>query len=132
VYAGLYDKVRSYARILTNPAQSICPTVTATPGAAFQVVEDGLPFVYRVTNATRAGLTALNNVFRGHAIPAVNGRTSRDDDYSANIQVADLNALNALLAIIRWKRHLGYASESMSDDTVFKVYCNEIRNGDVE
>jgi hypothetical protein len=56
-----------------------------------------------------------------------------DDDYGANIQVADLNALNAQLAIIQWKRHLGYyASESISDETVFKLYCNEIRNGTVE
>lgn len=279
MYAGLYEKVRSYARILTNPAQSICPTVTATPGAAFQVVEDGLPFVYRDTNATRAGLTPLNSIFRGHtiaiiglggtgsyildqvaktwvdrivvidgdilenhnafrapgaasqdslqarrnkaeyfaeeysrmhtgitahaeyltpdnlhlldgatfvflaaadaaerpgimawlrdrdvpfidvgmglsqvdegltglvkvtaylpgrhiAVPSMPAVPPRDDDYGANIQVADLNALNALLAIIRWKRHLGYyASESISDETVFKLYCNEIRNGTVE
>jgi hypothetical protein len=279
LYADLYEKVRSYARILAHPAQSICPAVTATPGAAFQVVEDGLPFVYRDTNATRAGLTALNNIFRGHTIAIVGlggtgsyildqvaktwvdrivvidgdtlenhnafrapgaaslaslqaqrnkaeyfaeeysrmhtGITAHaeyltpdnlhllegttfvflaaadagerpaimawlrghevpfidvgmglsqvdagltglvkvtahlpdrhipwptqpaappgDDDYGSNIQVADLNALNALLAIIRWKRHLGYyATESMSDETVFKLYSNEIRNGDVE
>ena len=31
-----------------------------------------------------------------------------EDDYSSNIQVADLNALNAILAIIRWKRYLGF------------------------
>jgi hypothetical protein len=279
VYADLYEKVRSYARILANPAQSTCPTVTATPGAAFQIVEDGLPFAYRDTNATRAGLTALNNVFRGHTIaivglggtgsyildqvaktwvdrivvidgdtlenhnafrapgavslaslqarpnkaeyfaeeysrmhtgitahaeyltpdnlhhldgatfvflaaadaaerpgimawlrdrdvpfidvgmglsqvdagltglvkvtaylpgrhgglPSMPAAPPRDDDYGTNIQVADLNALNAQLAIIRWKRHLGYyASESMSGETVFKLYCNEIRNGTVE
>lgn len=277
VYASLYEKVRSYARILANPAQGMRPEVTATPGAAFQVVEDGLPFVYRDTNATRAGLTALNTVFRGHtvaivglggtgsyildqvaktwvdriividgdilenhnafrapgaaslaslqarqnkaeyfageysrmhtgitahgeyltkdnlhllegatfvflaaadaaerpaiiawlgdhqvpfidagmgvsrtdtgltglvkataylpgrdyAVPAAPPTPPGDDDYGANIQVADLNALNALLAVIRWKRHLGYyATESLSDETVFKLYCNEIRNGD--
>lgn len=279
VYADLYEKVRSYARILANPAQTICPEVTATPGPAFQVVEDGLPFVYRDTNATRAGLTALNRVFRGHTIaitglggtgsyvldqvaktwvdrivlidgdilenhnafrapgaaplaslqarrnkaeyfaeeysrmhtgitahaeyltadnlhllqgatfvflaaadaaerpaimawlhdhevpfidvgmglsqvdagltglvkvtaylpgghlplPAQPAAPPGDDDYGSNIQVADLNALNALLAIIRWKRHLGYyATESMSDETVFKLYSNEIRNGAAE
>ena len=30
------------------------------------------------------------------------------DDYSSNIQIADLNALNAALAVIRWKKHLGF------------------------
>jgi len=28
--------------------------------------------------------------------------------YDANIQIAELNALNAALAVIRWKRHCGY------------------------
>jgi tRNA A37 threonylcarbamoyladenosine dehydratase len=45
--------------------------VTDTPGAAFQVVEDGLPLVYRDTNTTRAGLSALSDLFRGHTIAIV-------------------------------------------------------------
>lgn len=31
-----------------------------------------------------------------------------EDDYTSNIQIAELNALNATLAVIRWKKHLGY------------------------
>ncbi len=31
-----------------------------------------------------------------------------DDDYSQNIQIADLNALNAALAVIRWKKLMGF------------------------
>jgi hypothetical protein len=276
-YASLYEKVRTYARILSTPARGIDPTLTATPGAAFQVVEDGLPLVYRDTNTTRAGLTALNNVFRCHriAIVGVGGSGSyildqvaktwvdridlfdgdvfenhnafrapgaaahetlqagrnkaeyfaeeysrmhsgikahpehlsmdnihlladatfvflaaadaherpmimawlRDhdipfidvgmglrhvdggltgllksttylpgssislptkpamapgeDDYSTNIQVADLNALNALLAVIGWKRYLGfYATYTPANETVYKIFLNELRNGD--
>jgi hypothetical protein len=30
------------------------------------------------------------------------------DDYSSNIQIADLNALNAALAVIRWKKLFGF------------------------
>jgi hypothetical protein len=52
------------------------------------------------------------------------------DDYGTNIQVADLNALNGILAVIRWKRHIGYyATEASSNEVVFKLYTNEIRNG---
>lgn len=251
--------------------------MTATPGAAFQVVEDGLPLVYRDTNTSRAGLTALNDRYRGHtiaivgvggtgsyildqvaktwvdqiilidgdvfenhnafrapgaaahevlqakrnkaeyfaeeysrmhtgitahpeslttgnlhliegatfvflaaadaherpqimawlrergipfidvgmslregeagltgiakvmaylpgsdvALPARAAVAPGEDDYSSNIQVADLNALNAILAVIRWKRHLGfYATHEPTDETVYKLYLNEIRNGD--
>jgi hypothetical protein len=278
-YDNLYDKVRTYSRILTFAAQSVDPDATATPGAAFQLVEDSLPLVYRDTNTTRAGLTALNGRFRGetvaivgvggtgtyildqvaktwvdrillidgdvfenhnayrapgaapHAVlqagrnkaeyfaeeysrmhtgivahptnltevnvdllsqatfvflaaadaserPAImqwlrdqsipfidvglgvteteSGLTGlakttlylphgdlplppappvppAEDDYSSNIQVADLNALNALLAVIQWKRYMGfYAAHTFAAETVYKLYLNELRNGDVE
>lgn len=277
VYPGIYEKVRHYARILGDAARHKDPDVTSTPGAAFQIVEDGLPFVYRDTNTTRAGLTALNNVFRGQTVAIVGvggtgsyildqvaktwvdriilfdgdefenhnafrapgaatletlqahrnkaehfaevysrmhtgieahpealttanldvlqdatfvflaaadaeqrpaimawlrergigfidvgmglrqegsgltgllrstlyppGSTSTlpvtpaaapgQDDYSTNIQVADLNALNALLAVIQWKRTLGYyATHTAADETVYKLFLNELRNGD--
>ena len=32
----------------------------------------------------------------------------REDDYSRNIQIADLNALNAALAVIKWKKISGF------------------------
>ena len=31
-----------------------------------------------------------------------------DDDYSQNIQIADLNALNAALAVLKWKKLMGF------------------------
>ena len=31
-----------------------------------------------------------------------------EDDYSSNIQIAELNSLNAAFAVIRWKKALGY------------------------
>ena len=52
------------------------------------------------------------------------------DDYKSNVQIADLNALNALLAIIQWKRWLGiYASHTTATEIVYKLYLNELRNG---
>jgi hypothetical protein len=276
-YDNLYEKVRHYSRILRDAARHADPSVTATPGAAFQMVEDGLPFVYRDTNTTRAGLTALNNRFRGHtvaivgvggtgsyildqvaktwvdriilvdgdefenhnafrapgaaahevlkakrnkaeyfaqeysrmhtgiaahgerltvdnlhliegatfvflaaadarerpaimaelrareipfidvgvglsqsdqgltglvkstaylpgnliALPTAPTATPGADDYASNIQVADLNALNAMLAVIQWKRYIGYyATHTPANEAVYKLYLNEIRNGD--
>lgn len=276
-YPGIYEKVRHYARILRDAARHEDPSVTSTPGAAFQLVEDGLPLVYRDTNTTRAGLITLNNLFRGHivgivglggtgsyildqvaktwvdriilidgdefenhnafrapgaaALATLQARRNKaeyfaeeysrmhtgieahpepltmdnlhllenatfvflaaadaeerpkimawlrergipfidvgmgisqgdagltglvklttylpdgnvplptkpavppgQDDYSTNIQVADLNALNALLAVIEWKRWLGfYATHSPATEVVYKLYLNELRNGD--
>lgn len=67
-YSDEYAKVTSYVRILSHPAIAINPSVTATPGAAWQEVEDDLPFVYRDTATSRAGLAALNRRFRGQKI----------------------------------------------------------------
>lgn len=70
-YPSIDEKVRYYARILRDAAQHVDPSATSTPGAAFQVVEDDLPLVYRDTNTTRAGITALNNVSRGQTVGLV-------------------------------------------------------------
>lgn len=275
-YRDVYHKVRHYVRMLRDAAATVDPNVSATPGAAYQEVEDDLPFTYRDTNTTRAGLSALTNRFRGETIAIVglggtgsyildqvaktpvdkiilvdgdrfenhnafrapgaaarevlqgcpmkaeyfDGEYSRmhtgitahgepltaenlhlieeatfvflaaadaderpaimawlrgrdvpfidvgmgiseasggltgllkvatylpgvdvtlptapavppgEDDYDSNIQVADLNALNATLAVIQWKKYLGfYAAESSTSETVYKLFLNELRNG---
>jgi hypothetical protein len=40
------------------------------------------------------------------------GGTDEDAQYEKDIQIADLNALNACLAVIRWKRYRGFYSDS--------------------
>ncbi|MFE3628919.1 hypothetical protein [Streptomyces goshikiensis] len=54
------------------------------------------------------------------------------DAYASNIQTADLNALNALLAVIRWKRSLGiYADATDEAHTTYSLITNEIANEDL-
>lgn len=54
------------------------------------------------------------------------------DDYGRNIQTADLNALNAILAVIRWKRHLGiYADVTGEGSITYSLTANEIASQDV-
>jgi hypothetical protein len=84
---------------------------------------------------TESGLTGLAKVttyLPGTDIVLPTKPTAGPNDvYATKIQVADLNALNALLAAIRWKRHLGfYATQNMSEANVFKLFLNEIRNGE--
>lgn len=70
-YASEYEKVTTYVRILSHPAVALDDSVTPTPGAAWQEVEDGLPFRYRDTATARAGLAALNKVFCNQKIGVV-------------------------------------------------------------
>lgn len=54
-----------------------------------------------------------------------------NNEYDKNIQVADLNALNAALAVIRWKKHIGFYADL--DKEYFSAYTidgNSLINGD--
>lgn len=45
-----------------------------------------------------------------------------DDAYSSNIQIADLNALNACFAVIRWKQFLGFYIDFVKEyNSVFSI-----------
>lgn len=69
-----------------------------------------------------------DHVPRRNRIP---GPVPQPDDYGRNIQVADLNALNGVLAVLRWKRHLGYyADETHEGVSTFAVSTNDITNED--
>lgn len=50
-------------------------------------------------------------------------------EYDRNIQVADLNSLNAMMAVIAWKKHLGYyADASPARESIYKVFTGDIRS----
>ncbi len=54
-----------------------------------------------------------------------------DNEYNRNIQIADLNALNAIMAVIQWKRMFGfYWCKEIVHSSVFVVSANEIINED--
>ncbi len=54
-------------------------------------------------------VTAVTPAKGDHAAARIPfGEDPRGDDYARNIQIADLNALNAVLAVIRWKKHFGF------------------------
>ena len=55
----------------------------------------------------------------------------KDNDYSRNIQVADLNALNAALAVIKWKKLLGFYHDFGHEHSItFTLDGNKLMNGD--
>jgi hypothetical protein len=55
-----------------------------------------------------------------------------DDPYASNVQVADLNALNAALAVVRWKKWVGfYADLEREHFSVYSVDGNHLLNEDL-
>jgi hypothetical protein len=54
------------------------------------------------------------------------------DLYRSNIQVVELNAMNAILAVIRWKRLAGYYLDDSGDyDCTFTTSLNKIVNNEI-
>lgn len=70
-------------------------------GISLELVEDSLVGTVRVTTSTEGH----RDHFRTK-VPLAD--PTPDDVYNSNIQVADLNALNATMAVIRWKRYCGF------------------------
>lgn len=54
------------------------------------------------------------------------------NEYAQNIQVADLNGLNAMLAVLRWKKWAGfYADTEQEHHSVFAISGNALLNEDL-
>ena len=71
-------------------------------GMGLDLVDGSLGGILRVTASTPE---KRDHVHQGRLSFAGSGE---DDLYSSNIQVADLNALNAVMAVIKWKKIRGF------------------------
>jgi hypothetical protein len=76
--------------------------------------ERGLGGIVRVTTSTAAT--------RDRAAPHISysDATGEVNEYATNIQIAELNALNAALAVIRWKKLVGIYQDSR--DEIYSGY----------
>lgn len=53
-----------------------------------------------------------------------------DDAYSTNIQIVELNAMNAAMAVTTWKRYFGFYKDlAPGRDSAYSVSCNSIDSG---
>lgn len=95
-------------------------------GMGVEMVEDQLRGIVRVTTSTPE---KRDHVREKQRIGLTGGEA--DGVYSHNIQIADLNALNAALAVIKWKKLCGFYQDL--DQEHFMAYTldgNTIANED--
>ena len=95
------DKGKVKQPIIEHLEKSDIPFIDV--GMGILQIDDKLHGIIRVTTSTPGQ--------RGHV--RTNKRISlsegdKEDAYSRNIQIADLNALNAALAVIKWKKFVGF------------------------
>ena len=95
-------------------------------GMGLYVAGESLGGIIRVTTSTPAHREHVWNLQR---IPFSDG--AEGNEYNKNIQIADLNALNAALAVIRWKKLLGfYVDQENEHYSTYTIGGNDVDNED--
>ena len=99
----------------------------------------GLPFVdcgmglTRVDNSLRGSVrtTSASDGLYGHVASRLSFNDVNENEYDLNLQTADLNMLNAAMAVIRWKKLCGYYCDVRHEhNSVYTVASNMVTNGD--
>lgn len=94
-------------------------------GMGLSLVDGAITGLVRTTASTQLRRDHL----RGKA--RVSFADGGDDEYATNIQVADLNALNAVLAVIKWKKIFGFYHDLEKEHfTAYSLATNALLNED--
>jgi hypothetical protein len=95
-------------------------------GMGVDLIDDGLTGLVRVTTSTPAKRDHVRDQRR---ISFKDG--GKDNIYDKNIQIADLNAFNAALAVIRFKKHFGFYKDLGGEHyAAYAINGNAITNED--
>ena len=101
--------------------------------------EFGVPFIdvgmgVRLNDEMLAGtvrVTTSTPDKRDHFRGRVSFEELGNNEYNRNIQIADLNALNAALAVIKWKKLFGFYQDMKSEHhSQFHTATNKLINED--
>jgi tRNA A37 threonylcarbamoyladenosine dehydratase len=147
IYSNLHKYIIPHAEFLTSENLSLLPVfsfvfVCIDDGPAKKALIDyliaiGTPFV-----DCGIGVEAKDNCLGGlvrvttgtaskhdHIQQRISFKELGNDDYAQNIQIAELNALNAALAVIKWKKQLGfYHDQEHEHNTLYDLNVNKLMN----
>ncbi|WP_282016491.1 ThiF family adenylyltransferase [Marinifilum flexuosum] len=113
-----------------NEARAICVDFLTTNGIPLidvglgvNALEDSLIGSVRVTCSTNSKFDHLDR-----RIPRSSGGVN---EYSTNIQIAELNAFNATLAVIKWKKLSGFYQDLEKEhNSVYSINVSQLLNED--
>lgn len=109
------------ASIITHLESTGIPFIDT--GIGVQEIDSVLGGILRVTTCSPAK--------SDHVQSKISYGGGRDNPYDTNIQVADLNALNACLAVIKWKKMLGfYRDHEREHHSLYTIDGNHLLNED--
>jgi len=92
-------------------------------GLGVNLVDDNLIGQLRVTVGTPEKYH--------HISKRIGSASMEDDEYSTNIQIADLNALNALMAVVKWKKLCGFYQDlNQEHHSIFTINTGQLIHED--
>ncbi|MFP5040445.1 ThiF family adenylyltransferase [Parasediminibacterium sp. JCM 36343] len=93
-------------------------------GLGVKIVDDHLIGTVRVTAGT--------NLKNDHLADRIGSMENEEEnEYSTNIQIAELNCLNAVLAVIKWKKINGFYQDLKEEhNSLFFINTNKLINED--
>jgi hypothetical protein len=92
-------------------------------GLGVQLVDDKLIGIIRTTVGTPEN--------KGHLEKRIPSVDTDINEYATNIQIADLNLLNAGLAVIKWKKLCGFYEDLIDEyHSTYSINVAELINGD--
>jgi uncharacterized protein DUF6791/ThiF family protein len=95
-------------------------------GMGIELVDNTLHGVLRITTSTDNN---RKHVMEKNRIPLLEAEGY--DEYSKNIQIADLNSLNAALAVIKWKKLFGFYKDFENEHfSTYTIDGNSLINED--
>ncbi len=110
-------------KIITDYLVSVCIPFSDV-GLGVNVVDDKLTGAVRVTSATRDK--------SDHLPLRIFSEDSDNNEYATNIQIAELNALNAIFAVLKWKKLSGiYVDLENEHHSSYAISTSKIFNEDV-
>ncbi len=93
-------------------------------GIGVKRVDDSLIGMVRTTTSTN---NRREHVWKGR----VSFVDDIDEDYSTNIQIAEINALNAVFAVMKWKKLYGFLNDLENEHhSTYSINVNHIENND--
>ena len=92
-------------------------------GLGVNVADENLIGTLRVTTGTPSKYDHISN--------RIGFDTMEDNEYASNIQIADLNALNALMAVIKWKKLSGFYQDLKQEfNSTYTINTSQLINED--
>lgn len=102
------------------------------------LIANNIPFIdsglgINLSDNKLDGLVRITTGSKGHYShikEAFNGNDLKDDIYATSIQIAELNAMAAMYAVIKWKKMLGFYHDTKQEiNSVYSINDNDMYNG---